>query len=562
MSNLDYFKSLILKNKFSYVSILKKNSLFDSFMNSFPYLKDIYGDNISNKQVAWHLINSPEIQMCDVCKKKPKLFIYMKGKYAETCSEACRRKLVSSRIDFNELSKKVKQTIAAKYGSENFFKTKEFKEKNKATCLKKYGTEYYLQTDEFKEKSKATCLKKYGVDIVSKSEKIKEKVKENNLLKYKKEHFFQTEEFKEKSKATCLKKYGTEKILESSNHKNILFKNNKPDYEKMLKAFNFSLIRYGKTCEISCQCGKTFNINRNTLNNRIYKGINICRNFCDKDIKISSGHKKLLEQIQEFYKGNILINHKIFNQELDIFLPDLNIGIEYNGLYWHGELKKEQNYHKNKFLFFENIGIRLISVWSDDFINKNDLVINVIKNAITGGEKIFARNCHVKLVEKEKEFKFLEENHLQGYNGSTVCYGLYHNEELVQLMSFTYWKSKKSWEIQRLCTKMDINVIGGTEKLWKHFLSNNNPKHVFSYSSCDYFTGKVYEKLGMNLEKITEPSYWWSDGYERITRQSVQKHKLIKMFPEMSNMSEIEIMKSLKYFRVFNCGNKKYSITF
>ena len=64
----------------------------------------------------------------------------------------------------------------------------------------------------------------------------------------------------------------------------------------------------------------------------------------------SEGENTFFKFIKSIYKGNIIRNDRtiLIGQEIDILLPDVKIGFEYNGLYWHSELKKEKKYHINK----------------------------------------------------------------------------------------------------------------------------------------------------------------------------------------------------------------------
>lgn len=68
----------------------------------------------------------------------------------------------------------------------------------------------------------------------------------------------------------------------------------------------------------------------------------------------------------------------IFPQEVDIFIPELNLGIEYNGLYWHSDKgRKGNNYHFEKWEKCYDKGIHLITVWEDDWNFKKDLKKNI-----------------------------------------------------------------------------------------------------------------------------------------------------------------------------------------
>jgi hypothetical protein len=58
--------------------------------------------------------------------------------------------------------------------------------------------------------------------------------------------------------------------------------------------------------------------------------------------------------------------------------------------------------------------------------------------------KIYARNCEIKQI-TNKEAKVLNEKiHLQGHRNAQVTYGLFYNNQLVQLMSFSHIKYNKN----------------------------------------------------------------------------------------------------------------------
>jgi hypothetical protein len=61
--------------------------------------------------------------------------------------------------------------------------------------------------------------------------------------------------------------------------------------------------------------------------------------------------------------------------EIDIFIPELNIGFEYNGLYWHSEsMGKDKNYHLNKQKISEELGITLFHIFEHHWLNKQEIV--------------------------------------------------------------------------------------------------------------------------------------------------------------------------------------------
>jgi hypothetical protein len=284
---------------------------------------------------------------------------------------------------------------------------------------------------------------------------------------------------------------------------------------------------------------------------------------------------ELLEYIRGLYKGTIeqtdktvLINKGKSGQSLhlDIYLPELKLAFEFNGLYWHSEFnRKDQEIHANKTKWCSEKGVRLIHVWSDEW---NDKMKEFIKDIlIPPTHRLEARKLKLKTVSIKEHREFLEENHFQGFVGSSKVLGLYNEDELVQLMSLRLVdKKNKVYEIARLATKGDYKVVGGTKRLFKNLLKDLEYTEIISYNNLDKFTGKTYEEvLGMTLVGYSE-NMFYTDFQKRVSRQSLQKHKLLKKYPTCNICKETgreltgnEIANNLGYYRVFTAGNSKYS---
>ena len=84
------------------------------------------------------------------------------------------------------------------------------------------------------------------------------------------------------------------------------------------------------------------------------------------------------------------------------------------------------------------IGIQLIHIWEDDWINQKNVCKSIILNKIgITKERIFARKCDIrKIIDHKAASVFLNNNHIQGYSRFSDCYGLFYNNEIVSLMAF------------------------------------------------------------------------------------------------------------------------------
>ena len=108
---------------------------------------------------------------------------------------------------------------------------------------------------------------------------------------------------------------------------------------------------------------------------------------CLPKIVKSQGEKELLNFIKSFYKGKIIENDRtvIKPKELDIYLPELKLALEYNGKYWHNRREKEiPGYHENKRRICKEQDIILIEIWENEWKNNNQQTKDLIKTYFKG----------------------------------------------------------------------------------------------------------------------------------------------------------------------------------
>ena len=152
------------------------------------------------------------------------------------------------------------------------------------------------------------------------------------------------------------------------------------------------------------KCGNEFTLHRKTLLNRIRDGHELC-SICNPVYKgYSSLEIDLVNYIESIYKGQIMSNkNEIFRIglfTLDIYIPDLKLGIEFNGDYHHANPKfyKSNDVIKNhyktaklvwekdkrKINLFKRNNISIFTVWEHDWKNNIESVKTELKKIITG----------------------------------------------------------------------------------------------------------------------------------------------------------------------------------
>jgi hypothetical protein len=253
--------------------------------------------------------------------------------------------------------------------------------------------------------------------------------------------------------------------------------------------------------------------------------------------------------------------------ELDIYVPSNEVAIEFNGLYWHSEIYKDKNYHLNKTIECELKNIKLIHIFEDEWTYKQDIVKSRIQNIFgVTTNKIYARKTIIKEVTSKDSKEFLIKNHIQGNVNSSIRLGLYLDNKLVSLMTFGNLRKSMgesstygTYELLRFCNTLDTIVIGGADKLLKHFIKTKNPIKIISYADRRWSQGNLYEKLGFKFVHNSKSSYYYIVGNNREYRFKYRKDILIKEGYD-KNKTEHQIMLDRKIYRIYDCGSKRYEL--
>jgi len=394
----------------------------------------------------------------------------------------------------------------------------------------------------------------------------KEKTKKTFINKYGVDHHFQTKETKDKIKSTWKEKYGVEHYSHSSNYinkKNDIIKKRKntiyvkyKEKEKLISIDDDNIIKYCYDHD------GEYSIDKKLYHNRVQSKIETCTVCFPFKENVSIKEIELFNFISKNTNNKILQNYKIDNNEIDVFIPELNLGFEFNGLYWHSELHRSNDYHLNKTKYMLNKGIKLIHIWEDDWDQKKEIVKSRIINLLGGNtNKIYARKCVINEVESKIYKKFLQVNHIQGSVNSRIKIGLYYNGVLVSVMGFGslrrslgYKNKENHYEMLRFCNKLNTSVVGGASKLFNHFIDKWGPKSIISYADRSWSNGELYHMLGFTLVNNTKPNYYYLINKKRVNRYNYRKDRLVKEGFD-ANKTEKEIMLERKLYRLYDSGS-------
>ena len=512
---------------------------------------------------------------CRACGNDTGFIKFSEG-YRIYCSPKCA-------TNDKSVQQKAKDTYKKKTGYEHNSLNPANWDKVKETNQKKIGKDWYFQTEKSKnivrnidwDKRNKTTLKtleeKYGDGIVNvfQLKSVKEKIIETNLEKYGFENATQNEVVKNKIKEQFKDKEKEKiRIDKISNTKKI---KNSVKLQSLLP-FGYKILKYDPNGNIIvCDKGHEFFAQTQYIKIRNKRNEILCTE-CNP---ISAGNfsykeKELLDFIKQNYSGEIQDNTRsiIYPLELDIYLPELKLAFEFNGIHWHNEINKPIDYHLNKTNICEEKGIHLVHIYEDDWENKQDIIKSRILNLLhKTNNNIGARNCEIKEIDISESNTFLSNNHIQGQTNSKYNVGLYYNNELVSLMTFgslriNLGQSNKisHYELLRFCNKLNTNVLGSAGKLFKYFVEKYNPIEILSYADRSWsslLNNPIYFKLGFVYISNTFPNYYYVVDGIRRNRFGFRKSELIKQgFDETK--TEHEIMIEREIYRVYDSGSLKF----
>jgi hypothetical protein len=272
------------------------------------------------------------------------------------------------------------------------------------------------------------------------------------------------------------------------------------------------------------------------------------------------------QQIREFMQSlGILVSYNdrsiISPLELDIYMPEYNLAIEYCGLYWHSEQQgKTKQYHANKYKKCKELGIQLITIFEDEWMKQQEQIKRKLQHLIRkNNDKVYARHTNIVDLSTTQKNRFFNENHIQGTGPGSVTYGLMVNSQVVAAMSFIKQKNGV-FVLNRYATS--FRVVGGFTKLLNHFKLYNTWTKLVSFADLRWSDGRLYQSTGWQLDKILPPDYYYSpDGHNRIHKFNYRRKnlpRLLKSFdPELSETQNCDINNVL---RIWDCGKMRFVI--
>lgn len=519
------------------------------------------------------------VLVCVLCVRK---------RHSERMKRYAKEGRVGFKLESNQ--KAAQEAVLRKYGVSNVSQDPTIRAKVESTMLERYGSKSPFGSEEVRRKIAATNLEKYGAENPFASETVKEKIKESNIERYGVDNYMKNPEMRARQVATLVKNHGVESPLQSASiherQKATMLerygvknpaqvdhvRQSRSDGMRLMTDEEFlTVVTSLASCDPSGKVSAEEIRSKTPYGTRgsIYKKV---RELGIEDLVEYSGES----QINVYWK--LLIESKlgvtlktegaIFPEKrwkCDLYSEERKVGIDINPTISHSTQKvhpiypaKSTNYHQKRALAAEENGWLLYQIydWDDEAA-----VLSQLRNLLgLNTERYYARLCEVRPIEKSKASEFLREHHRQG-NASvgSVFYGLYHKEELVQVMTFSKGRFKNpvaEWELLRLASKG--TVAGGASKLFKAFVKDYEPKSVMSYASLDTGHGKVYEKLGFGFAGLTALNALYSKPETREAMKVTTCSKKFGKEYQKLGKTQQEFMNAMGFYRINDAGSKLF----
>jgi very-short-patch-repair endonuclease len=438
----------------------------------FTFTKFLPENSKTNERVCCIMNDIIKRQTCLDCDNLTSFRTYSEG-YSTFCNNGC----VSRNKGVRE---KANKTNELRYGFWNASMSPEIKARRTASNQKKYKVDNVFQLDSVKETLGNTNEERYNFRSASKNPQVKEKAKQTNL-----------------------KNCGTVSTAQShlTNFKDL----NKEHIEEHFLDDKQQIKHKEFMDYFNCSDGLVY---------RWLKRLNIQWAKPEQ----SRPEQEVFELIQKHYPSAISNSRSIIQPlELDIYIPELKLAIEYDGLYWHSETHgKDKNYHLNKTELCEEQGIELIHIFENEWMIQQEITQSIILDKLKQYSETYnTDNAQIKTINTSTKDNFLNTNHLQGTTNSTVNLGLFNEDDLLSVMIFEKMNNN-SYELVRFCNKINSNVIDSEQKLFKHFTENYNFSNIITSVDRRYPT-KLYDQLGFKFVQYIAPKSWYCNTSDLST---------------------------------------------
>lgn len=284
-------------------------------------------------------------------------------------------------------------------------------------------------------------------------------------------------------------------------------------------------------------------------------------------------------------------------KEIDLYAPEFNVALEYDGIRWHSGLTKSERKeyaakHIEKTDLCEKHGIQLIHLFETEWLDSRDCVIDKLSAIFHRPmERYMARKCYTEVVEsgttefnkcRDEVVAFLNRNHIQGAGSGGTCRVMLRDKATGELRAVCCFQNrhgrskatKEEWDLCRYATALGTTVAGGITKCISAFKGAHPECKVLTSLADRRWTSTLrsaYSSSGFEWDGETaHADYFYvvkRDGRPRLVNKSNYQLKFIdREFPETfvegADNTEWARMERAGVPYIYDCGKLKYVMKF
>lgn len=378
------------------------------------------------------------------------------------------------------------------------------------------------------ERRKQTNLQRYGVTAPLKSEKILDKVRKTNTERYGTECPLQNKEIKQKALNTMCERYG----VEYSGENKALLQKMHDTFEKK-SGYRYATQR-GKAKDAIEILNSPIKLRKfiESLTDKTIFGISQAlgydRSSIEKKIKeydlsgeydpyyFTSSKEK---EVKKFLADNgisVVKNKKIiWPKEIDLYDSGTNVGVEFNGSFYHSVQKKGKTYHQEKSLIGIEKGVRIYHIYEYEWMGermrefiKNDLLDAFGKLPVAN----FVDCSLVEIISDEFE-KFSMENFAYDILSCDKYFKLVSGTKTIAEFGVSF--KDNAVFVGQIVVKLGVSkrevVTLVLQMSKKRFASNTD---LYYTSNLDKEDCGIFQSLGFALEEILPPRLVYCTYYK------------------------------------------------
>lgn len=295
-----------------------------------------------------------------------------------------------------------------------------------------------------------------------------------------------------------------------------------------------------------CPCGNDYKSRVESVLNSKHR---VCPD-CLAKLGTSSGEKDLADFVLSLCdEDDVVFNGRkiLSGQELDIYIPSKKIAIEYNGLYWHSEKFKEKRYHYNKWKTCQEKGVELISIWEDDWENRESAVKHMLKKKMGFLEQKERINPTVDIreIERQEKKSFTEKYSIAKIPLVSRDFGVFQDDELLAVFSLSLLNGKTTVNFGSYAEKCDMSFCSSDiMNFVKDYARKENVKEISVVIDNSFSDMKKILDRDFNTVTYLDLNFSYIVQKKRVSRSSSRKFTE----EEKSNL-----------LKIYDCGTTKYS---